>query len=202
MQPLRSPRARRGHHFCIRLLTGPDKPEALGVRKALCTPSAEEDERSCVRRAGSEVQAWRSRTRAREEAGNPRPGGHRPLFPGVAVAGKDLLPLFPPWHGPSWGLATPGGRTGANRPLESPGSRGLGSPRVSHRHHHLSATSRQRGQPPRSCHPPPLPAAGDKRGLPPGRAPGRGALPLPTARAAGRAWQISPQTAPKDSCKG
>lgn len=60
-------------------------------------PSAEEDERSCVRRAGSEVRACGSWTRA-EGAGNTRPGGHRPFFPGVVVAGEDLLPL--PWFPP------------------------------------------------------------------------------------------------------
>lgn len=141
------------------------------MRKGLCVPSAEEDERSCVRRAGSEVQAWGSWTRAREEAGNTRPGGHRPLFPGVAVAGEDLLPL--PWF--PWGLGTAGGRMGASRaPRVSTGPR-PGFPWVLHRHHHLSATSRQRGEPPPVPSPHATPRSRRQRGLSPGRAPGRAA---------------------------
>lgn len=123
--------------------------------------------------------------RAREEAGNTRPGGHRPFFPGAAVAGEDLslLPWFPPEHGPRWGPGTPGRSTGASRAPRLSTELRPGLPGLLHSHYHLSATSRQRGEfpPVPSSHT--TPRSWRQRGLRPGRAPGRAAAAVSGAPA-------------------
>lgn len=159
---------------------GRKSPSAVGVRKGLCVPSAGEGERSCVRRAGSEVQAWGSWTRAREEAGNTRPGGHRPFFPGSAVAGEDLLPLpwFPTGARPELGPRCAGRK---NRTEPRPGLPSAATPPPSSLGHInplgpvTPRHSRSWGQ----------------RGPPSGRALGRAALPLLAARAAAGFWHRS-----------
>lgn len=192
MQRLCSRRARRGDHFCTPLPT--EKPQcsrgeegtlhalSRGGGKELCQESEE---------GRSEVQAWESWTRAREEGGHTRPGGHRPFYPGVAWQERS--------SGRCHGCHRSTARAGASvrreeereraTSLEFPRSCGLGSQgcctaTIISRPHH------GRGEnPPRSRHPTPPLADGDVGGCDrDGRRAGRpvlsAALPLLTARAA------------------
>lgn len=122
----------------------PRRPRWEGGRDWPGVPSGEEGEGSRGRRAESEVQAWGSWTRARGEAGNPRPGGHSP-FPAQRGQGSTFrrCPRLPPEHGTGWGCGTPGGGTGASRPPQVPTGPRPGLPALLHRHHHLPTTPRQ-----------------------------------------------------------
>lgn len=138
----------------------PRRPRWEGGRDWPGVPSGEEGEGSRGRRAESEVQAWGSWTRARGEAGNPRPGGHSP-FPAQRGQGSTFrrCPRLPPEHGPGWGCGTPGGGTGESRPPQVPTGPRPGLPALLHRHHHLPTTPGQRSPGPVSCRSPPAPVA-------------------------------------------
>lgn len=99
-QGLSSPPSARGglggpsRFFSTPRQTGSEKPlrpRGEGGRDRPGVPSGEEGEGSRGRRAESEVQAWGSGTRARGEAGNPRPSGQSQPFPSAAGAGEPAL---------------------------------------------------------------------------------------------------------------
>lgn len=99
-QGLSSPPSARGglggrsRFFSTPRQTGSEKPlrpRGEGGRDRPGVPSGEEGEGSRGRTAESEVQAWGSWTRARGEAGNPRPSGQSQPFPSAAGAGEPAL---------------------------------------------------------------------------------------------------------------